>query len=257
MIKINDSTASSTSYFTLNGIDYPKFTYDVFYTKSTKGDIEASKVNLQVGIKNKYTGDVIVAPTLWTRYTEDNGSTFFTDYDTFMTRLSYYLWFNPAAGGSVALGVQTVDFRSLLTNGTFIGEIAYVRNSEGTAWLPSTLGGTYYPKGWYVWDGSVWVSDRNAIANQLETNLVSISALDTRVTALETSSSLSWISLVTGFSVSPVLNTTISAGRVFTYTYGSTIRYRLVPSPYDATQDAFYANFDGANLTGLIIARNI
>jgi len=57
---------------------------------------------------------------------------------------------------------------SSLEPGTQIGQLAYTSNSEGTAWLPSTLGGSYYPKGWYVWDGTDWVSDRNTTAAQLE-----------------------------------------------------------------------------------------
>lgn len=52
-----------------------------------------------------------------------------------------------------------------------IGDVAYVYNSQGTAWLPFTLGGTYYPNGVYVWSGTAWVSDRNAIANELQ-NLI-------------------------------------------------------------------------------------
>ncbi len=48
------------------------------------------------------------------------------------------------------------------------GDLAYVYESQGTAWLPFTLGGTYYPNGVYVYSGSAWVSDRNAIANQLQ-----------------------------------------------------------------------------------------
>ena len=55
-----------------------------------------------------------------------------------------------------------------LEAGTRVGQLAYVTASEGTAWLPSTLGGSYYPKGWYVWDGTDWVSDRNTTAAQLE-----------------------------------------------------------------------------------------
>ena len=55
------------------------------------------------------------------------------------------------------------------------GELAYVFNSQGTAWLPSTVGGTYYPNGIYVSDGAEWISDRNAIAEQLA---ISIDAID-------------------------------------------------------------------------------
>lgn len=52
-----------------------------------------------------------------------------------------------------------------------IGDVAYVYNSQGTAWLPGSLGGTYYPNGVYVFNGTTWVSDRNAISNELQ-NLI-------------------------------------------------------------------------------------
>lgn len=51
--------------------------------------------------------------------------------------------------------------------GTEVGQLSYAENSQGISWLPGTLGGTYFPNGWYVWNGTSWVSDRNAIANQL------------------------------------------------------------------------------------------
>ena len=39
---------------------------------------------------------------------------------------------------------------------------------QGTSWLPYTVGGTYYPKGWYVWDGIEWVSSKSNVAETLE-----------------------------------------------------------------------------------------
>lgn len=63
---------------------------------------------------------------------------------------------------------QTADNFSSLVNGTSVGQLAYADNSQGTRWLPGTLLGTYYPSGWYRWDGTNWVSDRNAIAEQLQ-----------------------------------------------------------------------------------------
>ncbi len=57
--------------------------------------------------------------------------------------------------------------------GMAVGDVAYVYNSQGTSWLPSTLGGTYYPEGWYIYSGTSWVSNRNDIAaaiDQLQTN---------------------------------------------------------------------------------------
>ena len=56
------------------------------------------------------------------------------------------------------------------------GSLAYVYESQGTKWLPGTVGGTYYPSGIYVYNEAEgeWVSDRNEIAIQLhETDTVS------------------------------------------------------------------------------------
>jgi len=57
-------------------------------------------------------------------------------------------------------------------------DIAYVRSSQGTSWLPGTLGGTYFPAGAYIWDGAAWVSDRNAIASFLEQNKNTVDTVD-------------------------------------------------------------------------------
>lgn len=67
----------------------------------------------------------------------------------------------------------------------------------------------------------------------------------------------SWNFLVNNFSVEPSINTVIASGTVYDYTYNSITRFRLVPDPYDPTQDAFYENFDGANLSSLITSRGI
>jgi len=50
------------------------------------------------------------------------------------------------------------------------GDFAYVFNSQGTQWLPGTLGGTYFPSGFYIYDGAVWVMDdtMEQVAEQLD-----------------------------------------------------------------------------------------
>mgnify|MGYP003678235534 FL=1 len=63
---------------------------------------------------------------------------------------------------------QIADTFSLLRAGDREGVLAFVENSSGTSWLPYTVGGTYYPKGWYVWDGALWVSSRSNVAATLE-----------------------------------------------------------------------------------------
>src|SRR5690606_35461434 len=41
---------------------------------------------------------------------------------------------------------------------TSAGEFYYVQNSQGTSWLPGSLGGTYYPKGVYYSTGTDWIT---------------------------------------------------------------------------------------------------
>tara|TARA_R110002124_G_scaffold101996_1_gene249838 strand:- start:34 stop:1065 length:1032 start_codon:yes stop_codon:yes gene_type:complete len=67
---------------------------------------------------------------------------------------------------------------SSLEDGENIGDLAFVNTAQGTPWLPGTIGGSYYPSGWYLWSGTLWVSDKNSIANQFETN---INSLNTKV----------------------------------------------------------------------------
>jgi len=79
------------------------------------------------------------------------------------------------------LGFSRVElnYNALSSNsGTVIGELAYVQESQGTPWLPGAIGGTYYPKGVYLWDGVEWTSDRNSISNQLEISIDDIDQLE-------------------------------------------------------------------------------
>ena len=77
---------------------------------------------------------------------------------------------------------------------------------------------------------------------------------------IEAARESSWIALASQWQSAPTLAGTIALGDVYTYTYddgasGATTRYRLVPSTYSATTDAFYTGFDGTNLTGLVTTR--
>jgi len=71
---------------------------------------------------------------------------------------------------SIIVGQRAANY-SALVPGNYIGELAYVNASQGTKWLPGGMGGSYYPQGWYIWDGVIWISDRNSIANQLQLNI--------------------------------------------------------------------------------------
>lgn len=74
----------------------------------------------------------------------------------------------PSEDNYIHTAQNYTDLLSTKPTGDFPGQLAYVIDSEGTAWLPGTLGGTYYPKGHYVWTGSAWLADKNAVAKQLQ-----------------------------------------------------------------------------------------
>lgn len=84
--------------------------------------------------------------------------------------------FNPASGGSGApqdpINYKADNYTDLLTVATEpqLNELAHVRESQGTKWLPWSLGGTYYPAGLYYYNGTEWRSDRTNIAEQLYKN---------------------------------------------------------------------------------------
>lgn len=46
--------------------------------------------------------------------------------------------------------------------------LAYVQNSQGTAWLPGGLGGTFYSKGTYLFDGVNWVDGLDEVSEELQ-----------------------------------------------------------------------------------------
>jgi hypothetical protein len=69
-----------------------------------------------------------------------------------------------------------------------------------------------------------------------------------------------WLSLSTGFHIEPTLNTSLAEGDVYNYIYLNedttlTTYYRYIKT--DGTLDAFYSGFDGTNLTGFIVQKEI
>lgn len=77
----------------------------------------------------------------------------------------------PNTQNSSAIKVeQNVNQFNDLASGQEIGNLAYVKSSQGTRWLYGSLGGTYYPKGFYIWNGTDWVSDVDEIADQFYKN---------------------------------------------------------------------------------------
>ncbi len=71
---------------------------------------------------------------------------------------------------SAAVNITVVaNYSALPAPGTVTGEFYWVETSQGTAWLPGSLGGTYYPKGLYYSNGVSWiVTDAPYQASQIE-----------------------------------------------------------------------------------------
>lgn len=169
---IKQSTVNSDKFFNLNGLDYDKGIYSIFYNnllRGTDGNIIKDSVNVGIRSKSEFS-ETLVFPMKITSWS--NGTSNFSDLDSLIAHVISLINFEE--GGRVGL-TQKVDTFDELVSGTTIGDLAYVNNSQGTRWQVFTaLGGTYYPKGWYVWNGTIWVSDKDAIANQLEENILNI-----------------------------------------------------------------------------------
>lgn len=79
------------------------------------------------------------------------------------------------SSNSVTVSQRAANYESL-SDGTNVGQIAYVNLPTGTSWLPLDYGGTFYPRGWYLWNGSTWISDRNDLSEQLQLNVEGLSS---------------------------------------------------------------------------------
>lgn len=161
---LKESTVDNTVFFDLDGVNYQKGLWTVMYG-NVRGDGSIDEDVVEIGIMSVARP---IRTIQWPVKIEDweNGlGVAYSDLDTLLNDMVSLIGFTMGTG--VNISQRVTDFVSL-TPGTSTGDLAYVQNSQGTQWLPGTLGGTYYPAGWYVWNGSEWVSDRNAIANQLE-----------------------------------------------------------------------------------------
>ena len=73
--------------------------------------------------------------------------------------------------GSIPEDQFVISYSVLPSANTVPYQIWIVENSEGTQWLPGSLGGTYYPEGVYVSDGIKWIYHKdNYQATQSEVN---------------------------------------------------------------------------------------
>ena len=74
--------------------------------------------------------------------------------------------------GSIPANQFVANYSSLPDPTTVPYRIWICENAEGTQWLPGSLGGTYYPEGGYVSDGTKWIYHKdNYQATQNEVNI--------------------------------------------------------------------------------------
>ena len=168
MIAKASNTPDTT--FLLNDVEYERGIYTLYYRNLLLDDSDAIITSvIRVGIRNRnVSDDVLTSPLdidIWS-----DGFTNFSDYSTLV---EYLVDLIGAPAGGITISQQVNQFSDLV-DGVLVGDLAYVENSQGTSWLPSGLGGTYYPAGFYLWDGLIWESDRNAIALQLENILLDL-----------------------------------------------------------------------------------
>ena len=159
--------ATPASSFKLDGLDYPNGLHEIIYgNRESDSSGNVVEATIKIGLRNRNNKEILVSPRLIKDWVNDLDTPYAT-LAALMLDISR-LVFKSASGSSGALVLsQHVANYSNLLNGTSLGDLAYVDNSQGVAWLPGTLGGSYYPAGLYFWNSASWVSDRNAIAEAL------------------------------------------------------------------------------------------
>lgn len=75
----------------------------------------------------------------------------------FTGQLDYYDT-SGGGGGSTVEVIHVANYSALPVPTTVADDAIYIADAaQGTAWLPGTLGGTYYPAGFYVSNGTIWI----------------------------------------------------------------------------------------------------
>jgi hypothetical protein len=90
---------------------------------------------------------------------------------------------------------QVANYSALPSASTYTNDIVWVSNSQGSKWLPGSLGGTYYPNGLYYSNGTSWEYQETPYnATQSEVNTGTNN--DKFVTPLTFANATKWNSLV-------------------------------------------------------------
>lgn len=182
-------------------------------------------------------------------------------------------------------GLIVVENYSALPDPTTVdGTFYWVSNSQGTRWLPGSLGGTYYTNGIYYSNGVSWEYIETPYqATQSEVNaginndkFVTPKTLNdyskwstkadtthshsiTDITGLD-SALRDWIFYAGNVEYNGV-ETTIGSGIVLECNYKGNSIYRFISNTNNSngypTEDSFYTNFNGVTLTNKITQRNV
>ena len=109
MIELRASTIDATRMFSLNGLEYPKGMYTLYYARGTVngGSNDVDTTNIQVGIRSReHFGNILQSPILFNEYTTD-GSTPYTSLVALQQAMADLLGFNRASGGGGTGGRTT------------------------------------------------------------------------------------------------------------------------------------------------------
>jgi hypothetical protein len=120
-------------------------------------EVKITKTNVANETYSIYSDDLGVNNVTFSELTQENGT-------AYASVSAWELWyaentgFNPASGGSGAgTVINTVSNFAGLPDPTLVSNDFYwCEASQGTKWLPFSVGGTYYPLGMYYSNGVTW-----------------------------------------------------------------------------------------------------
>jgi hypothetical protein len=147
--------------------------------------------------------------------------------------------------------VVSDGIRMTFINGVFkSGDIVYLRKTVQSG-APGSCYASSSPTTPYLRIGTS-VEAGSSRMTRVQMNIGFVSGGATTVIG---SVSGSWIYYATTWTSPPSFIGTITGGHVYSYILDGVIRYRLVPIPYNAEDDAFYSRFSSPTLSGLIVTR--
>ena len=114
MAKIQTGFSDAVNTFNLDGLDYPKNRYEIFYRgKEILPDGSINKDKIQVGIRSFDDKSVVIQKPIGVRYWTNSSDVAFTDLNALVGELITFVGFNtPQVGGG-----DDVIIESVLSNG--------------------------------------------------------------------------------------------------------------------------------------------